>query len=345
MPYKKLAEKYRNDCAQFLREMIKIPSESSQEEKVAHRIVEEMKKAGFDKAWTDDYGNVIGQIGHGPIRVVYDGHIDTVGIGNLSNWPHDPYEGKVENGTIYGRGASDNKAASAVQVYGAKLFKELGKDLDQFTIFVVGSVQEEDCDGLGLRYALENSIGKVDFVCMGECTNLNVYRGHRGRMEINVVAKGKSCHGSAPERGVNAIYKMTKLIAEIEKLNDRLKDDPFLGKGTCAVTHISCETPSLCAVPDGCRIHIDRRLTHGEDKELAVKQIRELPSFDHETMKVEILTYTTPSYKKKVLETEKYYPTWVLPEEHPLVQAGAKAAERALGRKTGISKWVFSTNG
>ena len=345
MPYKKLAEKYRNDCAQFLREMIKIPSESSQEEKVAHRIVEEMKKAGFDKAWTDDYGNVIGQIGHGPIRVVYDGHIDTVGIGNLSNWPHDPYEGKVENGTIYGRGASDNKAASAVQVYGAKLFKELGKDLDQFTIFVVGSVQEEDCDGLGLRHALEKSIGKVDFVCMGECTNLNVYRGHRGRMEINVVAKGKSCHGSAPERGVNAIYKMTKLIAEIEKLNDRLKDDPFLGKGTCAVTHISCETPSLCAVPDGCRIHIDRRLTHGEDKGLAVKQIRELPSFDHETMKVEILTYTTPSYKKKVLETEKYYPTWVLPEEHPLVQAGAKAAERALGRKTGISKWVFSTNG
>jgi len=163
MPYKKLAEKYRNDCVQFLREMIRIPSESSQEEKVAHRIVEEMKKAGFDKAWTDDYGNVIGQIGHGPIRVVYDGHIDTVGIGNLSNWPHDPYEGKVENGTIYGRGASDNKAASAVQVYGAKLFKELGKDLDQFTIFVVGSVQEEDCDGLGLRHAMEKSIGaKVD---------------------------------------------------------------------------------------------------------------------------------------------------------------------------------------
>ena len=345
MAVQQLAEKYRNDCVKFLREMIKLPSESAQEGKVAERIVEEMEKIGFDKAWTDDYGNVIGQIGNGPIRIVYDGHIDTVGIGNRANWAHDPYEGKVEDGYIYGRGACDNKAASATQVYGAKLFKELGKDLEQFTIFVVGSVQEEDCDGLGLRHALEKTLEKVDYVCMGESTDLDIYRGHRGRMEINVTAKGKSCHGSAPDRGENAVYKMTKLITEIEQLNTRLKDDPFLGKGTCAVTHISCETPSLCAVPDGCRIHIDRRLTHGEDKALAVRQIEELPSFDKESMKVEILTYDTPSYKNKVLVTEKYFPTWVLAEEHPLVQAGAKAAERALGRKPKISRWVFSTNG
>lgn len=349
MNYNTLAEKYRNDCAQFLRDLIRLPSESSKEGAVAERIIQEMKKVGFDNAWSDDYGNVIGQIGKGPIRIVYDGHIDTVGVGNLSNWPHDPFEGKVENGTIYGRGASDNKAASAVQVYGAKIFKDLmtqgHKELEQFTVFVVGSVQEEDCDGLGLRYALEKTIKNVHFVCMGECTDLQVYRGHRGRMEINVTARGQSCHGSAPERGDNAIYKMTKLITEIEQLNTKLKNDPFLGKGTCAVTHISCETPSLCAVPDGCRIHIDRRLTHGEDKALAVKQIEELPSFDRESMRVEVLVYDTPSYKGKVLTTEKYYPTWVLPEEHPLVQAGANAATQVLGRKARIDKWTFSTNG
>lgn len=349
-PFKKdaeqYAEQYKDACANFLREMIAIPSESSQEGKVAQRIVEEMKKVGFEKAWTDDYGNVIGQMGSGPIRVVYDGHIDTVGVGNIENWPHDPFQGKVVNEIIYGRGASDNKAATAVQVYGVKLLKDLQPELfKKFTIFVVGSVQEEDCDGLGLRYALESSIKNVDFVCMGECTNLQVYRGHRGRMEINVVAKGRSCHGSAPHRGDNAIYKMMRLVADIEKLNDRLKDDPFLGKGTCAVTHISCETPSFCAVPDGCRIHIDRRLTHGEDKSLAIRQIEELPSFDRKSMKVEILTYDTPSYKGKKLVTEKYYPTWVLEETHPLVQAGALAAEKALGRKTKIDKWTFSTNG
>jgi len=345
MSVRQKAEKYRNDCVQFLRDLIRLPSESCKEGQVAARIVEEMKKLGFDKAWTDDYGNVIGQIGTGPIRVVYDGHIDTVGIGNPESWPHDPYQGKVENGVIYGRGASDNKAAPATQVYGAKVFKDLGRNLDKFSIFVVGSVQEEDCDGLGLRYALENSIKNVNYVCMGECTDLNIYRGHRGRMEINVVSKGRSCHGSAPERGDNAIYKMMHLVGDIEKLNERLITDPFLGKGTCAVTHISCETPSLCAVPDGCRIHIDRRLTHGENKDLAVRQIQELPSFDAKAMRVEVLTYDTPSYKNKSLKTEKYFPTWVLPEDHPLVQAGAHAAETAMGRRTGISKWVFSTNG
>ncbi len=345
MALTKQAEKYRDQCVQFLREMIKIPSESCKEKEVAERIVQEMKKLGFDKAWTDDYGNVIGQIGNGPIRVIFDGHIDTVGIGARSSWTYDPYEGKVENGVVWGRGASDNKAATATQVYGAALYRELaGDELKNFTIFVVGSVQEEDCDGLGLRYAIEQ-LGNIHFVCMGESTNLDVYRGHRGRMEINVVAKGRSCHGSAPHRGDNAVYKMMRLVADIEKLNERLKDDPFLGKGTCAVTHISCETPSLCAVPDACRIHIDRRLTHGEDKALAVRQIEELPSFDKNSMKVEILTYDAPSYKGKVLVTEKYYPTWVLPEEHPLVQAGAQAAEMAMGRKTGISRWVFSTNG
>ncbi|MCM2322371.1 MAG: YgeY family selenium metabolism-linked hydrolase [Oligoflexia bacterium] len=349
MSLKNQAEKYRQDCAKFLRDLVEIPSESSKEGKVAERIIQEMNKLGFDRAWADDYGNVIGQLGNGPIRVVFDGHIDTVGIGSAASWPHDPYKGKVEDGYIYGRGASDNKQAPVVQVYGAKLFKDLGKDLEKFSIFVVGSVQEEDCDGLALRYVLEESIGKkigkVDYVCIGESTNLDIYRGHRGRMEINVVARGRSCHGSAPERGVNAVYKMNKLITEIEQLNERLQHDDFLGKGTCAVTHISCETPSLCAVPDSCRIHIDRRLTHGEDKALAVRQIEQLPSFDRETMKVEILTYDTPSYTNKKLVTEKYYPTWVLPENHSLVQAGAKAAEKALGHKPKISRWVFSTNG
>jgi putative selenium metabolism hydrolase len=326
--FKVLAEKHRKDCVKFLRDLIAIPSESCQEGKVAARIIKEMKKLKFDKAWTDAYGNVIGQIGKGPIRVVFDGHIDTVGIGNRKLWAHDPYKGKVKDGYIYGRGASDNKAATATQVYGAAIFKHLKEHLKDFSIFVVGSVAEEDCDGLGLRFALEKTLKKIDYVCMGECTDLKIYRGHRGRMEINVVATGRSCHGSAPERGDNAVYKMMRLVADIEKLNERLHFDPFLGKGTCAVTHISCKTPSLCAVPDECRIHIDRRLTNGEDKDLAVRQIEELPSFDRNSMKVEVLVYDSPSYKKKVLKTEKYFPTWVLPERPPV-----------------IDTWTFSTNG
>lgn len=342
---KEAAQAERDHCTQFMRDLIAIPGISCEEKGVAERIAEEMRKLDYDEVRIDPYGNVIGRIGNGPIKVMYDSHIDTVDIGNPDSWPHDPYKGKVEDGYIYGRGASDNHNGTIPQVYGAALYKKLGKNLDQFTIYVVGTVQEEDCDGLALRYILEESVGKVDYVCLGEATDLTVYRGHRGRMEINVVAKGVSCHGSAPDRGDNAVYRMAKLVNDIEKLNDRLQDDPFLGKGTCAVSHISCQTPSLCAVPDGCRIHIDRRLTHGEDKELAVRQITELPSYDPEHMQVEILTYDTPSWTGKVLHTEKYYPTWVLPENHELVQAGVLAGEKALGKKPGISRWVFSTNG
>ncbi|MBI2519228.1 MAG: YgeY family selenium metabolism-linked hydrolase [Bdellovibrio sp.] len=341
----KKAEDCRKACADFLRDLVRVQSFSTGEKEVALRIKKEMEKLGFDQAWIDDYGNVIGRIGQGPTRIVYDGHIDTVGIGNRESWPYHPFEGKVEEGYIYGRGASDNKAASAVQVYGAKIFQETCSTKD-FSIFVVGSIQEEDCDGLALKYALEKSIGNVHFVCMGEATDLNVYRGHRGRMEIKVRAKGRSCHGSAPERGTNAIYKMTKLIQDLEALNERLQTDAFLGKGTLAVTHITAQTPSLCAVPDGCEIHIDRRLTWGEDKALAIKQIHDLPGFDHDAMEIVVPIYKTPSYTGKILQTECFFPTWVLPEKHPLVRAGHEAAKKATPeQKPIIDKWVFSTNG
>ena len=345
MDHRRLAEGYREDCVRFLRELIKLPSESAQEKTVAERIKAEMEHLGFDEAFIDDYGNVIGRIGHGPVRLVYDGHIDTVGIGNPTSWSYDPYKGKLEDGFIFGRGASDNKQAPVVQVYGAKLFADHGGAKSRFSLFVVGSVQEEDCDGLGLRHALERTLGKIDYVCIGEATNLDVYRGHRGRMEIEVEARGISCHGSAPERGDNAIYRMLPLVGDIERLNERLAQDAFLGKGTCTVTHIACKTPSLCAVPDSCRIHVDRRLTKGETKDSALQEIRDLPGFDAEKMTLELPVYDTPSHTGKVLTTEKYFPTWVLPEDHALVRAGVEAATKALGRKPGVSKWVFSTNG
>ncbi len=346
MNLKEESKNYQQACTKFLRDLVKLPSTSTNEGAVAQRMIEEMNTLEFEKAFTDDYGNAIGQIGTGPIKLIFDGHIDTVDIGNKASWPYDPFDGKVENGYIYGRGACDNKNANVVQVYGAYLFKKLYPELlDKISVYVVGSIQEEDCDGLGLKYALEQSIGNVNFVCLGESTNLDVYRGHRGRMEIAVHASGCSCHSSAPHRGDNAIYKITKLVADIEKLNERLIDDEFLGKGTCAVTHISCKTPSLCAIPDSCSIHIDRRLTFGEDKDLAVQQIMELDSYDKTAMKIKILQYAVPSYKNKILETEKYYPTWMLDENHALVQAGVSAAEEVLGKKPGISRWIFSTNG
>ena len=178
----------------------------------------------------------------------------------------------MENGIIYGRGASDQKGGMASLVYAARIIRDLGLDGD-YSLWITGTVQEEDCDGLCWQYILREGILAPEIVVITEPTNLNVYRGHRGRMEIGVTTRGISCHGSAPERGRNAVYGIAKVVNEIEKLNDRLAEDAFLGKGTVTVSYIECDTPSLCAVPDRAYIHLDRRLTRGETRQTAVAEV------------------------------------------------------------------------
>lgn len=338
----KRAQHYEQDIIKFMRELIAIPSESSQEEGVIMRIKQEMEKTGFDEIIIDPMGNILGRLGYGKHILAGDAHVDTVGVGNPAEWKWDPYKGKFENGIIYGRGATDQEAGIVSMVYGVAILKDLGLTGD-FTYYIVGSVQEEDCDGLCWQYIVKEDKIVPECVVLTEPTNMNIYRGHRGRMEIEVHMKGVSCHGSAPERGINAIYKMNNLIREIEDLNKRLKDHPFLGKGSVTVTEIRSQSPSLCAVPNGCSIHLDRRLTLGETKESAVNEIKNLPSFGD--AEIEVLQYARPSWRGLVYPTEKYYPTWLLEENHPLVQAGAKTFERVMECPAKIDKWVFSTNG
>lgn len=328
----------------FLRDLIAIPSTSGKEQKVANRILEEMKNLGFDEAYIDDYGSVIGRMGEGKPCLLYDGHIDTVDVADPSSWDFDPYKGKIEDGYIWGRGASDNKAAPVVQIYGLKILKEITGNALPATVYVVGSVQEEACDGLALGHAIRRlGPDTIDGVILGECTGCNIYRGHRGRMEILVSTSGVSAHASAPERGENAIYKMARIIREIENLNQHLKSDSFLGKGSIAVTKIECDTDSINCIPYSCRIYIDRRLTAGEDKESALQEIRSLLSAI--AASVEILHFNDPSYTGLAIEQEKYYPTWVLSEDHALVCNAAQAYKALYKKEPQIGRWTFSTNG
>ncbi len=341
--YLEQAEQYRNDVTGFLREIIAIPSPSCEEADVARRVAAEMEDLGYDEVKSDPMGNVMGRIGDGKTKIVLDAHMDTVGVGDPSAWPHDPFEGKLTDGVVFGRGASDNKGAVASQVYGGKLIADRGLDGADVTVYVVGTVMEEDCDGLALGYFLTETVTGVDAVVLGECTNLAVYRGHRGRMEISVQTRGTSAHASAPERGDSAVSAMAPIVLDVTELNERLADDAFLGRGTIAVTMIECETASLNAIPDSCTIYLDRRLTAGETLESAVKEVASLSSA--KDAKVEVLDYARPAYTGLTLETEKYFPTWVLEPDHPLVTAGVAAGEAALGNAPEVDKWTFSTNG
>ncbi|MBN2722691.1 MAG: YgeY family selenium metabolism-linked hydrolase [Deltaproteobacteria bacterium] len=338
------AKNYTNECKEFLKDIISIRSVSCEEKEVVQRISEEMKKVGFDEIKIDGLGNILGRVGNGPTVIAMDSHIDTVDVGDPELWDHDPFDPVEKDGIIYGRGASDQKGGIAAMVYAAKIIKEQNLDKD-CTVWMVGSVMEEDCDGLCWQYIIKEKVINPEVVVLTEPTNLNLYRGHRGRMEIEVETKGISCHGSDPTRGDNAVTKMAPVITQIDQLNKDLKPTEFLGKGTVAISHIRSTSPSLCAVADSCTIHLDRRLTEGEDETVAVNQLKELPGVKNSGARIKVLDYAAKAYTGLVYPTKKFYPTWTLGEEHMAVQAGKAAADDILQREVIIDKWVFSTNG
>ena len=385
MDYSKIleaAQGYQEDMTAFLRDMIKIPSESCEEELVIKRIAEEMEKVGFDKVQIDDQGNCLGWMGHGPRVIAFDGHIDTVGVGFRNNWEFDPYEGFETETLIGGRGGSDQEGGIASAVYGTKIMKELGLLPDDVTILVTATVQEEDCDGLCWQFIHNEDGVTPEFVVSTEPTDGGIYRGHRGRMEIRVDMHGVSCHGSAPERGSNAIEKMAEVICNVKALNenddaddteikglikmlnpkynpDHYEDARFLGKGTCTVSQIYFTSPSRCAVADSCSISVDRRMTAGETFESCLEEIRQLPACQKykDDVTVSMYMYDRPSYTNLVYETECYFPTWINKESAPHVKAitdvhHALFGEKRIGTPESmdkrnrplVDKWTFSTN-
>ena len=334
----------REPILQFMREICAIPSVMGNIGEVGKRVMAEMNKLGFAEVRFDQMGNVLGRVGDGPKILLYDSHLDTVDVGDRSQWQWDPFEGKVENGILYARGAGDEKQSTPGMLYGLALARDLGL-LDGYTAYYFGNM-EEDCDGIACD-ALVNVEGlKPDLVVVGEPTEMNVYRGHKGRVELKVVAKGRSVHAASNQLGDNAIYKMLPIIAGCRDLNDQLHTDPFLGQGRITVSMSETRSPSLNAVPDEFTIYIDRRLTFGESKEEAIKQVEALiPPEQRDHIKVEMLFYDTPSYTGFKYPVDKYYPAWALPEEHPFVQAGLKTSQSLWGGAPKTGKLNFSTNG
>ena len=381
---KKAAEGYKDDMVRFLRAMISHPSESCEEKEVVACIQAEMEKLGFDKVEVDGLSNVIGWMGEGEKIIAIDSHIDTVGIGNRENWTADPYEGYETDEIIYGRGGSDQEGGMASAAYGARIMKDLGLIPEGYKLMIVGSVQEEDCDGMCWQYIVNKDGIRPEFVISTEPTDGGIYRGHRGRMEIRVDVKGVSCHGSAPERGDNAIYKMADILQNVRALNENgceegmeikglvkmldpkfnpehYEDARFLGRGTCTVSQIYFTSPSRCAVADSCAISIDRRMTAGETWESCLQEIRDLPAVKKYggDVQVSMYMYDRPSWTGEVYETESYFPTWINKESAAHVKALADAhkalfgdkrigAPSAMSKREGrplTDKWTFSTNG
>lgn len=327
-----------------LQAAVRIPSLSGQEKEVVERLASEMEALGYDEVRFDPMGNLLGRMGDGPLAIAFDGHCDVVDVGDPGQWTRDPFGGEIENGRLYGRGATDQKGGLVSAIYGVALLKEMGLT-EGVSLYVTASVQEEDCDGLCWQYMVNEDGLRPAAVVLTEPTSLRVYRGQRGRMELEVSTVGRSCHGSAPERGVNAIYKMAPVIRDIEQLNNRLMPHAPLGKGSVTISQIRSTAPSLCAVADSCTIHLDRRLTLDETEARAVAEIEALPGARASDARVRVLEYSTPSYTGLVYPTKKYYPTWEMPERAPIVEAARDAHRTAFQAEAEVGHWTFSTNG
>lgn len=336
---------HRDEIIQFLRDICAIPSINSQIGPVGERIQAEMRKLGFEEVRFDKMGNTIGRIGSGPKVIVFDSHIDTVDVGDPAAWEWDPFIGKVEDGIFYARGACDEKGSTPGMVYGLAIARDLGL-LEGYTAYYFGNM-EEWCDGIAPNAFVEADPGvRPHFVVIGEPTRMNVYRGHKGRLEMKVTAKGKSAHAASNHLGDNAIYKLLPIIAGIRDLEPKLGDHPFLGHGKITVSDMTVKTPSINAVPDEAVIFIDRRMTFGETKAEVKKQVENLiPAEFKDSVKVEELFYDEPSYTGFVFPVDKYFPAWAYEETHPLVEAGQKTRTLIGLPEAPSGKWNFSTNG
>jgi len=340
------------DVITFAQKLIQTPSISGAEKAVADLCMNKMTRLGYDEVFRDGAGNIVGIVkgtGDGK-NIMYNSHMDHVDPGAPKNWKYDPYGGIIDGGYIHGRAASDVKGGLAAQIYAGAVLKKLGKLKGDF-IFT-GVVQEEPAEMFGMEYlctvTLKEKGIRFDLMVSSEATNMNVYLGHRGRAEMEVITYGRACHGSAPWRGINAIYKMVPIIEAVPKIYETLPADDFLGKASLAVTIISCSPGRFSIIPDVCTLSLDRRLLPGETAEDAMRPIKELigklsrqdPEFKAE---VKIRSVVETSYTGYTKEATKFMNAWSVDRNHEFVKSAFKSLGE-VGQNPGIGKWDFCTD-
>lgn len=338
-------QEYAQEIYDFACELIKVESLSGNERGVAILVEQKMQELGFDDVIVDKMGNVRGCVGTGQALIAADGHMDVVGAGDVAQWSRPPFSGQQDDEHLYGRGASDMKAAIAAMVYAGKVIQDLDMT-KELTYMVCATVQEEPCEGLAWEYLIEEEGLFPDFVIIAEPSDDLISLAQKGRMEFKISVTGKSAHASAPHMGNNAIYSMAKIVSELETLNNNMHiEDEDLGKGTLVVSEIISKAPSRSSVADYCEISIDRRLTWGESPQYALEQVQQLPSVINAQAKIELHTFEEPSYTGLIPQKQCTFPAWKIEKDHLLTRSTIQAYERLFKTSPTLTTWPFSTNG
>jgi putative selenium metabolism hydrolase len=330
-----------SDVLNFTQELVRIKSFSGQEEPAARAIAQKMEMLGYDSVDIDRMGNVVGKIGQGGKQVLLESHTDTVQVHDEPLWETAPFSGEVIDGYLWGRGSVDMKSGIAASVYAGAIAKSKGY-LNDTSLIVSCSVFEEDCDGEGLKFVLKEAGLKPDFAVICEPSNNTIVGGHKGKAQIIIKTQGVSAHGSAPEKGVNAIYEMAEIIERVKKMNLELMKKNGR-RGTLVLARISSTGVSLNAVPSECEIYLDRRMVMGETEESVALEMERIIAGKHATWEIDTVHRTT--WTGEAITYRPLHPAWEIERAHPLSKACMRAYEQVFGREHGdFGYWDFSTN-
>jgi len=339
-PIMQLVAKIEKNLVNFTRDLVRIKSYSGQEEEAVRFTAKKMSELGYDEITIDAMGNVTGRIGSGEKQIMFDSHLDTVAVKDEGKWDYPPFSGEIVDGKIYGRGAVDMKSGAAASIYAGYIAKQLGLDAGK-TIYVSGTVMEEDCDGENLKHLFKELAIRPDFFVTCEPSDNRIVTGHKGKAQITIKTTGTSAHGSAPEKGQNAIYEMAEIIQQVEKTNHKLheKKGP---KSTLVMSNIYSKSVSLNAVPYECEAYLDRRMVPGETEAMINSEMEQIIAGKKASWEID--TLHRKSWTGLDIYYQPFHPAWEISLDHYLAQACATAYREIFGRNPEYDYWDFSTN-
>ena len=331
----------KKNLLKFLSEIVSIKSITCNEEKVVRRVEQEMKFLGYDEIITDSFGNIAGRIGKGSKILVFDSHLDVVNVEG-QDWNTDPFKATIKDGKMFGRGTIDDKGPFACSLYAGKIIKDLNL-AEEYTVYVIGSIVEEECEGLALGAFLEELKIVPDQVVIAESSELEICRGHKGRAQITATFKGESVHASIHHDGVNPIETALPFLQGLAEFDNDISEDDELGKGHITAVDIRCASLSLSSLPTSAKVIMDRRTTTLDSYYSLIEELKKLPNGDK--CKLEYAVWNDKGYNGNEISGEEYFPAWVVSEKHPLIQAGVEGYKNLFRKDPVVTTWGFSTNG
>ncbi len=338
---RKYVEDHRQDIVNVLSDLVDIESVTCNESAAVERVRQEMESMGYDEVRVDSFGNVIGRIGSGPKILVFDAHLDVVDAEG-QEWATPPFKAVIKDGVMYGRGTVDDKGPFVCTLFAGKGIKELGLG-SEYTVYVIGSIVEEDCEGLALGACLEGMGIEPDHVVIAESSELEICRGHRGRAQVRAVFRGTPVHASRHSEGVNPLELASDFIQGVKKLDAGFSSVEPLGKADVVAVDLRCLSNSLSTTPAEAHVYLDRRTNTADTRESILEELRAVSGA--EKGELEYVEWEATGYNGKKLKAEEFFPAWAVDESHPLIQAGVQAFRDYKKREPVVTTWGFSTNG